>query len=175
MPTLYTVGHGERSIDDFVAMLQEANIEVVVDVRRYPGSRRHPQFGREALSSHLGAARIRYVWWGESLGGRRVLTQESRERHAAWKEESFRAYAAHMETPDFRKKLRELLKLAGDHSVAIMCAESLWWRCHRRLIADALVVAGSEVVHLQERKRQLHELTQWARVEGDGLIIYDEM
>jgi uncharacterized protein (DUF488 family) len=174
MATIYTVGHGAQSIDDFLAILQEANIQVLVDVRRYPGSRRHPQFGREALSRHLIGVRIRYEWWGESLGGRRMSAPGSPDRHAAWKDESFRAYAAHMETPEFRKKLGDLLKLAADHRVAIMCAESLWWRCHRRLIADAAIVSGSEVIHLQKGKRQLHELTDWARVDQNGVLIYEK-
>jgi uncharacterized protein (DUF488 family) len=174
MPTIYTVGHGARSIDDFLSILQEADIQVLVDVRRYPGSRRHPHFGREPLSGRLLTEGIRYEWWGEALGGRRALEPGSADRHGAWEDESFRAYAAHMETSEFRKMLSDLIRLAGDNRVAIMCAESLWWRCHRRLIADAAVVAGSEVVHLQEGKRQPHELTPWARVENNGALIYDK-
>ena len=174
MPTLYTVGHGARSIEDFVAILRDAGIQVLVDVRRYPGSRRHPHFGRDALSRQLLTEGIRYEWWGDVLGGRRALEPGSRDRHIGWEDESFRAYAAHMETGEFRKKLSDLVELAADHRVAVMCAESLWWRCHRRLIADAALAQGSEVVHLHDEKQQLHELTSWARVDGDGVLIYDK-
>ncbi len=99
---------------------------------------------------------------------------EPGNRHVAWEDKSFRAYAAHMETPEFRAKLHYLLELSTNHRVAVMCAESLWWRCHRRLIADAAVVAGFDVLHLGERKRQHHELTRSARVDDDGLLVYDQ-
>jgi uncharacterized protein (DUF488 family) len=146
-PRVYTVGHGTRTVDDLVAVLRDAGVTVVVDVRRFPGSRRHPQFGRDALAATLPAAGIRYEWQGEALGGRRSRSPGS--RHTALRNPAFAGYADHMDTSEFREAVDALVAraAAGDRP-AVMCAETLWWRCHRRLIADALVLRGAGVIHL---------------------------
>ena len=171
--TIYTIGHGARSIDDFLDILREASIEVLVDVRRYPGSRRHPHFGRERLEAHLSSAGIRYEGWGSSLGGRRSADEEALARHRGWQVEAFGAYAAHMETPEFQTKLEDLMALAEQSRTVIMCAETLWWRCHRRLIADVLVVKKVSVIHLGANGPKPHMLTGFARVDDRGLLVYD--
>lgn len=170
--TLYTIGHGSRTAAGFLEVLQEQGIEVLADVRRYPGSRRHPHFGRQALNEAMEAAGIEYRWEGEALGGRRS-SGEGSGRHRAWRIEAFRAYASHMETETFRAALTSLLEMAAHRRVAVMCAETLWWKCHRRLIADAAVVAGARVVHLGPGEPEEHELSDWARVAEDGAIVYD--
>lgn len=169
--TLFTIGHGARSIDDFVALLRAAGVECLVDVRTAPGSRKHPQFGRDALQASLAEAGIAYVWEGRDLGGWRRARSES--RHTALRSLGFRGYADHMETEDFRAARRRLLDLAARRPPAVMCAESLWWRCHRRLLADALVAAGAEVRHIMEGPRlEPHRLSAQARIE-EGLPVYD--
>jgi len=171
--TVYTVGHGARSEDEFLAVLGQAGIELLVDVRRYPGSKRHPHFAREALAARLPAHGIDYQWWGSSMGGRRKPEESSLRRHGAWENEAFRAYAAHMDGPEFRTALRRLMDAAVGRPTAIMCAETLWWRCHRRLIADALVAEGMPVLHLGLGEPRPHRLSEIARVDEDGLLAYD--
>jgi uncharacterized protein (DUF488 family) len=145
----------------------------LVDVRSYPGSRRHPHFGRDRMAQWLPGAGVAYSW-EPRLGGRRRPVPGS--PHVALAHEAFRAYADHMETPEFAAGLGELLALAGGGTgaVAIMCAESLWWRCHRRLLADALVLLGGvEVGHLMhDGKVQAHRPTEGVRVDGRRLV-YD--
>ena len=166
---VFTVGHGARPIETFLAILVEARVEVLVDVRRFPGSRRHPQFGREALAAAVQGAGLRYRWEGEALGGRRHGRPGS--RHNALRNAAFAAYADHMDTETFRNAVDVLL--AGERP-AVMCAETLWWQCHRMLIADALVVRGADVVHLIDTgSRQPHRLTQGARRGEDGWPVYD--
>jgi uncharacterized protein (DUF488 family) len=139
------------------------------DVRRYPGSRRHPHFKREALENSLPAQSIAYEWHGDTLGGRRRPVEHT--RHPAWREESFRAYADYMDTDEFRRALGELKQAQG---VAIMCAETLWWQCHRRLISDALTVDGVEVRHILDDKRSdAHKLSDFLRVDENGRPVYD--
>jgi uncharacterized protein (DUF488 family) len=169
---IFTIGHGARPLDDFLAVLIRAAVDVLVDVRRYPGSRRHPQFSRDRLRSALVANGLAYEWWGETLGGRRKPEGHD-DRHVAWRNASFRADAAYMDTPTFRASLDSLERRSTASSVVIMCAETLWWRCHRRLIADALVVDGFEVVHLGLGDNRLHVLTPTARVLENGLLVYD--
>ena len=171
MTTLLTIGHGNREIDELVGLLKHAAVECLVDVRAYPGSRRHPQFSREALERSLPAAGIRYAWEGKSLGGRRKAAADS--RHVALRSPSFRAYADHMETEEFRAGLARLIELGRDSRVAIMCAERLPWECHRNLISDSLVARGVRVLHLMDRgESREHALNPVARREGDRLI-YD--
>ena len=168
---VYTAGHGARSAPEFTALLLEAGVEVLVDVRRFPGSRRHPHFSRPALAQTLEEAGISYRWRGDDLGGRRPASPGS--PHVGWREEPFRGFADHMETRQFRDAVDALVADATEAPLAVMCAETVWWRCHRRLIADALVVAGAEVVHLMgPRSRAVHTLTPWLRVDGDRLV-YD--
>ncbi|MGH2698995.1 MAG: DUF488 family protein [Actinomycetota bacterium] len=154
-------------------MLRSAEIELLADVRRYPGSRRHPHFGRDALAAGLSRVGVTYEWWGESLGGRRTMDDAAANRHVSWRNDAFRAYAGYMETPVFRDALEALIKRAREARVAVMCAETLWWRCHRRLIADALVAAGHEVIHLGLGKDQAHRLSEACRIDENGLLVYD--
>ena len=147
MTVLYTVGHGARPLDDFVAVLRDGGIGRLVDVRRYPGSRRHPHFGRDALAAELSAVGVQYEWRGDVLGGRRQPADPT--RHPEWRDPGFRGYADYMDTPEFAGALDRLLTdAAAGPPMAVMCAETLWWRCHRRLIADAAAAAGADVVHL---------------------------
>jgi uncharacterized protein (DUF488 family) len=171
MTTIFTVGHGNRPIDELVALLQEAGVTFLVDVRAFPASRRHPHFGRAALEQSLPAAGIRYVWEGEALGGRRKPSPQS--THVALRHPAFRAYADHMMTDEFREAANRLLATARAAPVAVMCAERLPWQCHRFLISDFLVAGGNEVVHLvSPGKRQAHRLNSVARLREGGLV-YD--
>jgi uncharacterized protein (DUF488 family) len=171
--TIYTVGHGTRTEQELLATLRSVEIGRLVDVRRHPGSRRYPHFSREALARSLGEAGIDYVWRGEELGGRRRSKGSS--RHPAWRNASFQAYADYMDTPAFRAALRQLeAEAAEGPKLAFMCAETLFWRCHRRLIADALTVDGLSVVHLlSPTQRVSHPLHPDLRVDAAGLPVYD--
>ena len=168
---IYTVGHGNRPIEDFIGLLREAGIECVVDVRAFPASRRHPQFGRESLERSLADAGIQYVWEGKSLGGRRRLVKNS--PHLALKNAGFRAYASHMETEVFQRGLDRLIETGRRQRSAVMCAERLPWQCHRNLVADSLVARGIRVLHLLSPGQGLeHALNRLARVDGQRLV-YD--
>jgi uncharacterized protein (DUF488 family) len=164
-----TVGHGTRQQAELVDLLQDAGVEAVADIRRYPGSRRHPHFSREAMDQWLPAAGIAYRWIA-GLGGRRRVDPHS--PHVGLRNEQFRAYADHMASDEFSTALEELWRFAAGRSTAVMCSESLWWRCHRRLLADHLVlVDGTEVVHLFHDGRVVaHEPTPGARLEGGSLV-----
>lgn len=173
-PVILTVGHGTLPADAFVALLTGAGVDHVVDVRSYPASRRHPHFGADRMAEWLPAAGVAYSW-EPRLGGRRRLSPDS--RHVGLTHEGFRAYADHMETADFAAGVDALLATANASSqgyVAVMCAEGLWWRCHRRLLADALVLLrGINVEHLMHDGRaRPHIPTEAARVEGARLV-YD--
>ena len=169
--TVYTIGHGSRPIAEFIGLLQGAGVDCVVDVRAHPGSRRHPQFGREALENSLAQAGIRYVWEGKALGGRRRAVKGS--RHTALTSGAFRAYADHMMTVEYRAGLTRLVELSLDARTAILCAERLPWECHRNLISDSLVARGNAVMHLIGPDRaRVHELNGLARRDGIDLV-YD--
>lgn len=168
--TVYTVGHSTRSLPELVASLRAHGVELLVDVRRFPGSRRHPHFSRESLERALPASGIGYLWL-EGLGGRR--SGRAGSPHTAWKVGGFASYADHMETDEFREAAAVLLDRAREATAAVMCAEALPERCHRRLLADWLTVHGAEVIHiLDETRTRLHEIPDFARVEGERLI-YD--
>lgn len=148
-------------------MLRAGGVERLVDVRRFPGSRRNPHLAREALAESLP---LSYEWWGDELGGRRSRAPSS--PHTAWRNEAFRGYADWMDGDVFRAALRRLL--ASSAPTAVMCAETLWWRCHRRLIADAAVAQGTDVVHLLDvGKAQPHKLSDGYRRGDDGWPVYD--
>jgi uncharacterized protein (DUF488 family) len=168
---LRTVGHGTLPQEDFTALVSGAGIEVVVDVRSFPASRRHPQFGREAMERWLPDAGIAYRW-EPRLGGRRRARPDS--PHGALRVAAFRGYADHMETDEFRDAIDDLLAEGGTRPVAVMCAESVWWRCHRRLLADAVVLLrGTAVEHLfHDGRIDPHRPTPEARVDGRRLV-YD--
>lgn len=168
---IWTVGHGTLSAAAFAELLTAAGLTQLVDVRAYPGSRRHPHFGRDAMAEWLPAAGVVYRW-EPHLGGRRKASPDS--RHLALTNDAFRAYADHMETESFGQGLDALVDAAAERPSAIMCAEALWWRCHRRLIADALVLLrNAEVSHLMHDGRTpAHVPTDAARVDATGLV-YD--
>ena len=171
MTGIHTIGHGNRSSEEFIALLAEAGIECLVDVRAYPASRRHPQFAREALERSLADAGVRYVWEGTDLGGRRKPGKDS--LHIALRSPAFRAYAGHMETEAFRQGIERLVELGRTSRAAIMCAERLPWECHRFLISDYLVARGECVVHLvNPGTAQEHVLNPAVRLEN-GRLIYD--
>ncbi|MGH3732407.1 MAG: DUF488 family protein [Acidimicrobiales bacterium] len=166
-----TVGHGTLAAEDFIALLEGASLERLVDVRSFPGSRHNPQFGRQEMERWLPGANIDYLWMS-NLGGRRRPVEGS--RHVALRHVSFRAYADYMETSDFRVGVEALLTLAATTSATVMCSESLWWRCHRRLLADYLVlVKDVHVEHLMHNGRLFpHILTDGVRLDG-GALVYD--
>jgi len=164
---VWTIGHSTRSAEDFGQILRIHQIEILVDVRTFPGSRRYPQFNRESLSQFLAELEIKYVH-APSLGGRREPRADS--HNTAWNNDSFRAYADHMETEGFKQGVSDLLELAVGSRTAIMCAESLWWRCHRSLIADYLKSKGLIVSHiLDAKKTELHPYTTAARIVNGEL------
>jgi uncharacterized protein (DUF488 family) len=171
--TVFTVGHGARPAGELVATLRAASIARVIDVRRFPGSRRHPQFGREALARTLADAEIAYAWWGETLGGRR-RRGAGPTRHPAWRVAAFQAYAEHMDSPECRAAVLELEAFARRVRLALLCSETLWWRCHRRLLADALALHGFRVVHLfSPTQRAPHPTNPSMRRGEDGWPVYD--
>ena len=168
---IYTVGHGNRPLEELVGLLRGAGIGCLVDVRAFPGSRRHPHFGRAELERSLPAAGVGYAWEGEALGGRRRPRPDS--PHQALRNASFRAYADHMETGAFRDGIERLLDRVGERSVAIMCAERLPWQCHRYMISDYLVANGIEVRHIIDAAApRSHTVRAEARVH-DGHLVYD--
>ena len=172
---IFTVGHGTRTIDELVHILRGARIVTLIDVRRFPGSKRHPHFARESFERSIPTAGVAYEWWGEELGGRRSRAKDTPTRHPAWRNAAFQAYADYMDTPAFRDAIVRLENASTEPTrVAVMCAETLWWRCHRRLIADALVMRGRAVVHLLgAAKEQGHVLNPAARAGDEGFPIYD--
>jgi uncharacterized protein (DUF488 family) len=169
---IWTIGHSTRSGELFGSLLEEFEIEEIIDVRAFPASRRFPQFNRETLRESLGTLGILYQHL-PSLGGRRTPNPNS--RNTAWRNPSFRAYADYMETEEFRAGVNKLLQLSTERSVAVMCAEALWWRCHRSLIADYMKSIGLRVVHIiGEGKNEEHPFTEAARIV-DGKLSYRGM
>jgi uncharacterized protein (DUF488 family) len=164
---LWTIGHSTHSIEDFIRSLKSFEIQTLGDVRSFPGSRRCPQFNREQLQVSLAAAGIHYQHFPE-LGGRRRGRPDS--VNVAWRNESFRGYADHMDTEDFRLGIARLLDVARGQRTAVMCAEAVWWRCHRSLISDYLKAKGVEVTHIMATgKSQAHPFTSAARIVNGEL------
>ena len=160
--TVWTIGHSTRSLEEFLELLAENSIEAVADVRRYPGSRRWPHFAREPLEVALENGGLQYLWLPE-LGGRRTPKPDS--PNTAWRSPAFRGYADYMESEAFATGLERLVNLALGLRTTILCAESLWWRCHRGLIADALRWLGFKVIHiLGPGSTALHPYTPAARI-----------
>jgi uncharacterized protein (DUF488 family) len=169
-PKIASIGHGARTADSFVGILRAHGIDRVVDVRTAPGSRKHPQFGQAALAETLAGSGIDYVW-RKDLGGWRKPRSDS--PHIALESPSFRGYADHMDGEEFDRAISWLIETSRSTPTAVMCAESLWWRCHRRMIADALTVRGVDVVHLSTGDRaEPHRIHPAARVDGRRLV-YD--
>lgn len=168
---LYTIGHSNREIAEFIGLLKNNEIEVLIDVRKLPGSAKYPHFNQDALSKSLSSVNIQYIHLPE-LGGRRKQNKDS--KNTIWKNSSFQAYADYMETAEFLKGIDTLLAHAKEKRVAIMCSEAVWWRCHRALIADYLKSIGIEVYHIMSAtSNQLHPYTSAARIR-DGKLFYYE-
>lgn len=167
--TVWTLGHSTREIDEFLSLVEAHDIELIADVRRFPSSRRLPQFGASALEGALGRRGVSYRWF-PTLGGRRRPDPAS--TNLSWHHPAFRAYADHIASEEFANGLTELLMLAPGLRTAVMCAEVLWWRCHRRIIADVLVSLDVSVVHIRDASTvELHELVAPARLV-DGRLSY---
>lgn len=168
---LFTVGHGSRDLDAFLALLRAHRIQCLVDVRAYPASRRHPHFARINLAAALTAGGIRYLWEGAALGGMRRPRRDS--PHTVLRDAAFRGYADHMESGEFRAAAERLMGLGRTLRTAFMCAETNPAHCHRSFIADALVGRGAEVLHLFDTNgARRHVLRAGARLAG-GRLVYD--
>ena len=171
MATIVTVGHGTLPATAFAGLVREAGVGTIVDVRRFPGSRRNPQFGREEMGRWLPEEGVAYRWMPH-LGGRRKGSPDS--PNEALRNPQFRAYADHMSSADFEGAVAELVELASAAPVAVMCSEAVWWRCHRRLLADHLVVVTDvSVEHLfHDGRLARHPITPGAR-RADNHVVYD--
>ena len=170
MATLFTIGHSTRSLDELIDALQAHSIETLVDIRSFPMSRRLPHFNRESLEKALSAAGIKYVWM-KDLGGRRKKSLED-SPNVALRNESFRNYADYMLSPEFERAITDLIKLGEQSRTAYMCAERVYFRCHRMLVSDWLVARGHEVLHIDDAKpAKAHKLMSEARLV-DGQLIY---
>jgi len=167
---VYTLGHSTHPLAEFLELLSAHGITAVADVRRHPASRRHPHFARDALATNLPEAGVAYTWFPD-LGGRRTPRPDS--PHTAWESDSFRAYADHVDTKEFEAALTDLLALTRTRPTAIMCAESVPWRCHRQLIADTLTARNIEVRDIIDKSPPTrHHLPAFARTSGTR-VIYD--
>ncbi len=167
--TIWTIGHSTRTLEEFLALLDAYQIETIADIRSFPGSRRYPHFAREALAESLPAHGIAYQWIPK-LGGRRRVQKDS--PNTAWRNASFRAYADFLTTAEFAEGLAELLPLAASQRTAMMCAEVVWWRCHRSIVSDVLKLRGIEVIHIIDAKHTtVHPYTSPAHIV-DGELSY---
>lgn len=163
--TLYTIGHSVHSTREFLKILKQYDVKVLVDVRHYPGSRYCPQFGQTRLKRNLTNNNIEYVHLA-SLGGRRRPDKESSENNG-WRSMQFRGYADHMQSKEFKADLKELISIAKKNITVIMCSEAVPWRCHRSMIGDAMLIRGFEVIDIfSEKQTRPHKLTPFAEVEG---------
>ena len=170
--TIYSIGHSTHSIEKFTSMLKSFEIEVLVDVRSLPGSRKFPQYNQENLELSLQQNEIKYIYL-KSLGGRRKVKKDS--KNTKWRNVSFQAYADYMETAEFQKGLEELKTIAQEKITVYMCAEAVWWRCHRSMISDVLKAKDWNVLHIMAiGKANEHPYTSPARVEGEMVYYYDE-
>ncbi|MBS7623508.1 DUF488 domain-containing protein [Candidatus Bathyarchaeota archaeon] len=166
----YTIGHSARSLEEFIELLHENGVWILVDVRRWPSSSRHPHFSKMNMSEALKEHGVMYEWLGKQLGGYRKKGLEEESPSKGWSSRGFRNYADHTLTEEFREGIRRLLELAEKETVALMCAERLYWRCHRRIISDYLVVKGHSVTHILEKgKTEEHRLTSFAEVVNGEL------
>lgn len=167
---VFTVGHSNRSFELFVALLKSAGVDLLVDIRSYPASRFAPQFNKEALANSLHESGIDYVHI-RALGGRRPKSKQP-SPNGFWRVEGFRNYADYALTEPFREGLEELLALARKRTVAIMCAEADWHKCHRRIVADYLLAADLDVRHITGKEIEPAHVTEGARVEGERRVLY---
>ncbi|GAB2686782.1 DUF488 domain-containing protein [Thalassiella azotivora] len=181
-PPLLTLGHGTASADELVELLRDAGVGSLVDVRRFPGSRRHPHVARDEMARWLPDAGVAYRWEPRLGGRRRQPTDDDADRDGWWRVEAFRAYAAHTRSAEFRAGLADLLaqvaEPVGEGATAVMCSETLWWRCHRRLVSDVAVLLHEvPVEHLDHAgRRTAHPPAEGARVVGagrDASVVWD--
>jgi uncharacterized protein (DUF488 family) len=169
-PAVLTIGHSNHSLNDFLALLAQHGVEALVDIRRFPGSRKHPHFGRDSLAAALPKAGVEYYWL-EALGGRRHQQREE-SPNLGLENKGFRNYADYMLTDEFREGVGKLLEVARQKRTAIMCAEGLFWQCHRRLVSDFLVANGVTVQHIMPTgELRPHQLTKGAVIES-GQVTY---
>ena len=167
---IFTIGHSNLPFEHFVSLLREFEIRLVADIRRYPSSRKFPHFNQPALNELLKAKNIDYLWL-EALGGRRHAPASDKSLNAGLRSPGFRSYADYMATAEFRNGVRELLSVAARSRTAIMCAEKLYWKCHRRLLSDYLTAQGVQVIHIIEQgKTSEHTLTPDAVITETGVI-----
>jgi len=173
MLPFYTVGHSIRTVNEFIQLLRAADITLVVDIRSFPRSRTNPQFNEDALPLTLAKCNIGYLHLAE-LGGRRSRIKAiSSDTNGFWKNRSFQNYADYAMTPDFQDSLEKLIKLGRKECCALMCSEAVWWRCHRRIVADHLIARGERVFHLMNTdKIESASLTNGAIVQDDNLVTY---
>ncbi len=170
--TIYTVGHSTYKPADFINLLHSFNIEAVADIRRFPGSKKHPWFNKEQLAGELQQAGIRYTHL-EGLGGRRKVHEHS--KNSRWRNSSFRGYADYMETDDFREAIATLEAVALEQLTAYMCSEAVWWRCHRSMVSDYLKAKGWTVLHIMSPgKAEEHAYTSPARINNGQVFYSDE-
>ncbi len=167
---VYTIGHSTRALEEFVGLLTAHGVRALVDVRHYPGSRRHPQFGKEPLEAGLRAAGIAYTHL-PGLGGRRRARPDS--KNTAWRNDAFRGYADYMQTPEFEAGLARLEEIARERPTAMMCAEAVWWRCHRGLISDAMKIRGWEILHIESMAAPKEHPWTGAATVVDGVLSYE--
>jgi uncharacterized protein (DUF488 family) len=166
MAQIFTIGHSTHPLDRFLALLARHQIELLADIRRFPGSRKYPHFNRDSLTVSLPESGVRYLWI-ESLGGRRQIKSRVPSRNSGLRNESFRNYADYMATAEFQQGARQLLEAAGQKRTAYMCSEGLFWRCHRRLVSDFLLASGFKVEHIMPSgELRPHTLTGGAQVQG---------
>lgn len=172
-PDIYTIGHAALPVQQFVDLLRSVDVTLLVDIRRHPGSRHAPQFGSDALRKTLEAEGIGYLHV-PALGGRRRARPDS--QNSSWRNASFRGYADYMETTEFHEGLQLLMSLARANRVAIMCAEAVWWRCHRSMVSDALMARGWQVWHIMsDGTLKPHHFTEPARLVDGALTYHVEM
>lgn len=170
--TLFTIGHSTRTVESLIAMLREAGVTRLVDIRRIPRSRTNPQFNAEVLPDTLAPAGLTYMQIA-ALGGRRSKQQVTASPNTGWRVQAFQNYADYAATAAFQAGLEELLARAAQETCAIMCSEAVWWRCHRRIVTDYVLARGRPVVHLlSETKREAAVRTPFAVVRADGTITY---
>lgn len=169
----YTIGHSSLKLDEFLQLLQSATITCVVDVRKLPGSNKFPHFNQQPLKKALAAAGIEYCYL-RGLTGRRSRQAIDPDINKGWLQQSFHNYADHALLDDFQKDFARLLQLGKQYRVAIMCAEAVWWRCHRRIISDHLLAAKQQVLHIIGSKVEAAKMTAFAQIRPDGQVIYPE-
>jgi len=150
MSPIYSVGHSELKLKDFLALIKDKDIDVIVDIRRFPDSEVYSSYCREELKEILDREGIKYLWKGDALGGYREETLEERSPNDGWDVTGFKTYADHALSDEFQQELEELIEMSNSKNIAIMCAESIYWRCYRRILCDWLVTKGKKVVHLRK-------------------------